>query len=248
MSNDGVAYSYNWDNQRLNVIDTGMQRLKLRNVSIGHAASIWAVGFDDGRIYQLVKNSWHPCSDAKSGKRVTACLDAVFALSEDGKVYRYAGNKRWIKIPSKASFIDVAAVNKELIFALDRRYNLWQYTPSSNWAPVAGQNKKRSSGCVQISANAAGTIAMIDSSGNIYKVRNAGVPENKVKQMIARGIQTVAPAKKKSQKKKSGSMKKRPAAKRLKKQSNKLKKVSKKKTKAAKKKMSKRKKAANKQI
>lgn len=252
LSTDGVAYSYDWDSQRLNVIDTGMQRLKLRNVSVGHGTSIWAVGHEDGRIYQLVKKSWQACSDAKSGKRVAACLDAVFALSEDGKVYRYAGNKRWIKIPSKASFIDLAAVNKELIFAIDRRYNIWQYTPSSNWAPVAGQNKQRSSGCVQIAANAAGTIALLDSSGNIYKARNVGVPENKVKQMVAQSIKIISPVKKQAQKKlkknKSGSMKKRSPAKRLKKQPKKLKKASKKNKKAAQKKMKKRKKAANKKM
>lgn len=243
LSGDGIAYSYDWESQRLNVIDTGMQRLKLRNISVGHDKSIWAVGYDDGRIYQLVKQSWQPCSDAKSGKRVSACLDAVFALSEDGKVYRYAGNKRWVKIPSKASFIDLAAVNKELLFALDRRYNLWQYTPSSNWAPVAGQNKQRASGCVQISANAAGTIALLDASGNIYKVRNIGIPENKAKQMIARSMQIVSPAKKKSQKKKLGSMKKRSAVKKknAKKQQKKLKKPLKKPLKKAAKKSGKKK-------
>lgn len=252
LSTDGVAYSYDWDSQRLNIIDTGMQRLKLRNVSTGHAASIWAVGHEDGRIYQLVKQSWQSCSDPKSGKRVAASLDAVFALSEDGKVYRYAGNKRWIKVPSKASFIDLAVVNKELIFAIDRRYNIWQYTPSSNWAPVAGQNKQRSSGCVQIAANAAGTIAVLDSSGNIYKARNVGVPENKAKQMIAQSLKVLSPVKKQNQKKvkkqKAVSMKKRPAAKRLKKQSKKSKKASKKSVKGAKKKMKKRKKVAHKKM
>lgn len=210
---DGKGYRYDWKKLRWNEIDTGMQRLQLISLS-GHEGNLWAVA-NNGAAYQLVKQAWQKRSDEKSGLRVVVSPDnEVFVLSQSGKIFRYKGNGGWAKLPSKAIFKDFFVVNKELIFAIDRQQRLWQFTPASNWAPVAGPNKMQASGIASGSANAAGTIVVVSQKGELYKLRNEGVSEKKIQQMMqqkAPALKSVkkSVARKSSVKKKKSAQKKR---------------------------------------
>lgn len=204
---DGKGYRYDWKKLRWNEIDTGMQRLQLISLS-GHEGNLWAVA-NNGAAYQLVKQAWQKRSDEKSALRVVVSPDnEVFVLSQSGKIFRYKGDNGWVKIPSKAIFKDFFAVNKELIFAIDRQQRLWQFTPVSNWAPVAGPNKIQASGIASGSANAAGTIVVVSQKGELYKLRNEGVSEKKIQQMMLQKAPALKSIKKSVARKSSAKKKK----------------------------------------
>lgn len=196
----GRAFRYDGEKDRWNEFDTGMQRLNIVRLS-GHEGNIWAVA-DDGAAYQLVKRSWQPRSDKKSSSRIKVSPDnEVFVLNQAGKVFKYKGNNQWSKISGNVVFKDFFVVNKELIFGIDRHQRLWQFTQASGWAAVAALDKKQASGIISGAANAAGTIVVIDSKNHLYKLRNDGVPEKKIQQMMMQKAPALTAVKKNAVKK-----------------------------------------------
>lgn len=183
---NGKLYAHDWKTAHWSAMKPA--QVMVSHIAAGRAGNVWGLEKTTGKLYEWTPSGWSHREDGCAAI-VVGFDGSIFAINQQGFLHEFNG-KVWNKIQvdieekpekilvdSKVSV--VAVVNRSWLIAITSNGDLIQLhreRQGDRWHYVAGSDGTGpASGLTDVSANAAGSVAVVSVGGDVFRRGNAGV-------------------------------------------------------------------------
>lgn len=167
---DGRAYTFS-------AMPSSNAALSIIAVAAGDSNNVWAVD-SDHNVLRHNGMDWAVITKGVASDIAVGSDNYVVSVNTEGEAYSYAGDgKGWTKLPElpqSADIDQIAVGSKNVIYAVDEHSAVWVlgtrgWSNEAMWMPVRERGyEAQAVGYANVSANAGGTVFLIDLNGEIY--------------------------------------------------------------------------------